>query len=170
LRASGSQGVAYREVCAGAPNRRPHYASSPFGPGPTGESMSALRSPFPIRPVCALLIPAVVACGCTTMRVVQRPVAPGNIDSAASGMASVRPGDEVRVTLRDGRQVRFEVLAVDSTGIVALDRSRYATPDILRVERRSFSGAKTAILLAAGVATFVLVLYAVAVASLAGNF
>jgi len=104
------------------------------------------------------------------MRVVQRPAAPGTTDPAASAVETVRAGDQVRVTLRDGRQFRFQVLAVDNTGIVAVDHSRYDTADILRLERKSFSGAKTAILVAAGVATFVLVMYAVALASLAGNF
>jgi len=132
--------------------------------------MRVLRAAFTIRPVCALLIPAVVACGCTTMRVVQRPAAPGTTDPPASAVETVRAGDQVRVTLRDGRQFRFQVLAVDNTGIVAVDHSRYDTADILRLERKSFSGAKTAILVAAGVATFVLVMYAVALASLAGNF
>ena len=133
MRASGSQGAAYRELWRRAqPNRRPHYASSRFGPGPTGESVSALRSPFTVRPVCAFVMAAVVAWGCTTMRVVQRPVAPGNIDSAASVMATVRPGDEVRVTLRDGRQFRFEVLAVDSAGNAvnawAMSYQRFLSP------------------------------------------
>jgi hypothetical protein len=55
------------------------------------------------------------------------------------------------VTLRDGRRVRFKVQAVDDKGVVAANRARYEAMDILLIERRSFSGTKTAILVGAGV-------------------
>ena len=84
-------------------------------------------------------------------------------------MWTVSPGDEVRITLRDGRRITGKVHAVDSTGVVAVDRVRYEAADILTLERKSFSGSKTAILVAAGFAAFVLVAYAAALGSLAGN-
>jgi hypothetical protein len=104
------------------------------------------------------------------MRVVPRPVVPGSIDTTASAARAVSAGDQVRITLRDGRLVSFKVLVDDSAGIVAVDNSRYEMADIVTLERKGLSGTRTVILVAAGIATFVLVLYAVAVASLAGNF
>lgn len=85
-------------------------------------------------------------------------------------MWAVSPGDEVRITLRDGRRITVKVQTIDATGVVAVDRLRYEAADILTVERKSFSGPKTAILVAAGVAAFLFVAYAAAVGGLAGNF
>jgi hypothetical protein len=129
-----------------------------------------LRAACAILLVCALSMSSIASTGCSTMRPIARPVAPGNIDSGAVGMWGVSPGDVVRITLRDGRRITVKVQTVDATGVVAVDRLRYEAADILTLERKSFSGPKTAILVAAGIAAFVLVAYAAAVASLAGNF
>jgi hypothetical protein len=81
----------------------------------------------------------------------------------------LRPGDDVRVTFRDGRRVRFEVQAVDDKGLVAKDGARYEADDILLVERRSFSGVKTAILVGAGVAVTMWILVGIAYGKLASG-
>ena len=128
--------------------------------------MSALRVRPIGRMIFVLSISVATATGCTTMR----PVAAVNIDPAAAPLWGVKPGDRVRLTLRDGRRVSFEVYSLDAGGIVAIDRTRYETQEILAVERRSFSGAKTTLLVAGGFGAFLLLLYAAAVASLGGNF
>jgi hypothetical protein len=81
-------------------------------------------------------------------------------------MWTARPGDDVRVTLKDGRRVRFKVHSVDDKGIVAGNRARYEATDIVLIERRTFSTTKTVFLVGAGIALAVCIAYAAATASL----
>jgi protein involved in polysaccharide export with SLBB domain len=87
--------------------------------------------------VCALT----VTTGCTSMH--RAPVV-----AAAREPSSwrVSPGDEVRVTTRDGRRAQFTVQAVDTAGIIARDGPRFELTDIVALERRQFSGVKTGLL------------------------
>jgi hypothetical protein len=112
----------------------------------------------------ALVVP--VASGCTTMRPIGRTA---NLSQPSPSIWTLRPGDDVRVTFRDGRRVRFEVQAVDDKGLVAKDGARYEADDILLVERRSFSGVKTAILVGAGVAVTMWILVGIAYGKLASG-
>ena len=101
------------------------------------------------------------------MRPIGRSVSPGE---PSPSIWTVQPGDEVRVTLRDGRRVRFTVQAVDDRGIVATNRARYETTDILLMERKSFSGLKTGILVAAGIGLTLFILAGLAGVAAAAGF
>lgn len=119
--------------------------------------------PCVVRLVCLLAILAVSATGCSSMHRVP-------VVAAGSAQASDRvgPGDEVRVTMRDGRQARFTVQRVEDAALVAGDGTRYEITDIVTLERRAFSGGRTALLVAGVVGGVLFFAYAVAVASL-GN-
>ncbi len=97
----------------------------------------------PFRLVALLTASALVGSGCTSMHQVPV-VAPG--PSLTTPM--VKPGDDVRVTMRDGRTARFTVGQVDVSAITARGGERYATDEIATVERRTFSAAKTTVLVA----------------------
>ena len=119
--------------------------------------------PCVVRLVCLLTVFAVNASGCSSMHRVP-------VVAAGSAPAGDRigPGDEVRVTLRDGRQARFTVQRVEETALIAADGTRYENADIVTLERRAFSGGRTALLVAGVVGGVLFFAYAVAVASL-GN-
>lgn len=119
--------------------------------------------PCVVRLVCLLTIFAVSVSACTSMHRV--PVVAA--DPAQIGDKIV-PGDEVRVTMRDGRQARFTVQRVEEAALIASDGARYENPDIVTLERRTFSGGRTALLVAGVVGGALFFAYAVAVASL-GN-
>lgn len=63
----------------------------------------------------------------------------------------VEPGDHLRLTLVDGRRVRLTVKAVAPDAIVAANDARYPFADVRAVERRQFSGRRTALLAVGGV-------------------
>lgn len=87
----------------------------------------------------------VASTGCRSLR----PVTPET--TAAQPAWNVRPGDDLRLTLTDGRAVTCTVAAVESGAIVAKDGARYPFADIRQVERREVSGGKTAALVGGGV-------------------
>jgi hypothetical protein len=103
---------------------------------------------------------AVALSGCTSMRPV--PV----VTTPAPQSAAARPvghGDDVRVTLRDGRVVRFTVQAVEPGRLISADGMAYNVTDIVSLERRGFSGVKTVLLLASlpvGVFLFIAAVFA----------
>jgi hypothetical protein len=105
--------------------------------------------------VCALL-----GNGCTSMRPVAV-VAPG----APQAPTAIKVGDHVRVTMRGGRTARFTVEHVDVSGITARDGEKYPMDEILTLERRSVSAAKTTLLIVSVVGGVYLVLYAIAAAA-----
>jgi hypothetical protein len=78
-----------------------------------------------------------------------RPVTPET--TAAQTAWNVRPGDDLRLTLADGRAVTCTVAAVEAGVIVAEGGARYPFADIRRVERREVSAGKTAALVGGGV-------------------
>jgi hypothetical protein len=59
----------------------------------------------------------------------------------------LKPGDTVVVETSDGEQGPFVVDRIDGDTIVARGGARFTRQDILRLERRTFSGPKTAILI-----------------------
>ena len=123
-----------------------------------------LGQPLEFRVVCLLTALAVAGNGCTSMH---RLGSAGPEPLASFG--SIEPGDEVRLTTRDGREHRFTVKSVTASSLVAADGSSYELADVLILDRRQFNGLKTTLLIG-GVAAGVLVLaYAYAVASVAGN-
>jgi hypothetical protein len=116
----------------------------------------------PSRLACLLTAFAVAGNACTSMHPVPM-VTPGSAQSTAT----VKPGDKVRLTMRDGRSVTFVVQEVDNTAIVAQGSTRYPLDDITTLERKGFSGPKTAALVAGAAAVALLFAWAAAVASLA---
>ena len=89
--------------------------------------------------VCSLAASAV---GCTSMKTIH-PVT----DPATATFGSVKVGDTVVVQTRDGRRARFTIQQIDSDAIVSQDGVRYARGEITRLQRRSFSVWKTALLI-----------------------
>ena len=120
--------------------------------------MPRIRALCVTRLVCVLTILALVAPGCRSMHRVPLTTPP------ESSSWRISAGDQVRVTLQDGRRVRFKVQTADGHTLVAQDGTRYERADIVTVERRSFSVTKTA-LLAAGIWFGLFVIAAIAVAS-----
>ena len=124
--------------------------------------MKILRTMCIMQLVCTL---SLLTTGCTSMH----PAALVNT-APQPPVWRVKPGDTVRLTMQDGRRVRFMVRAADPDGIVdgivANDGSRYATADITSVERRQLSWVKTTVLGSAVYVGVVLVLAAGATAQL----
>jgi hypothetical protein len=89
---------------------------------------------------CALSASALTMNGCTSMHRTPVNVAP------QPPSPHLRSGDEVHVTMRDGRRARFRVLTADAASIIARDGSKYDRADILTIEQRQFSGVKTTLL------------------------
>lgn len=79
-----------------------------------------------------------VLAGCRSLRSVPPET------TAAQPAWNVRPGDDLRLTLTNGRSVTCTVAAVESDVIVAKDGARYPFTDIREVERREISSGKTA--------------------------
>jgi protein involved in polysaccharide export with SLBB domain len=125
--------------------------------------MRAGRSPA-FRLVTVLTALAMSASACTSLHPVPVVAAsqPGSPDP-------IQPGDEVRVTMHDGRRTAFVVGAVQDTAIVARDGTHYPHDQIAVLERKGFSGPKTGILIGSLVAGFLFISYAIAVASLLGD-
>jgi hypothetical protein len=124
--------------------------------------MLVIRAACFTRLVCALVASSLAMAGCSSMHRVPNTVA----TSALSGR-HVSVGDDVRVTMNDGRRVEFAVQSVNDEAIVARDGTRYERTDVLTIERRAFDLRKTAIRTAAWFgaivgASFLLVILGVA--------
>ena len=102
---------------------------------------------MPTRVLCILCICSQL-CGCTSMRAMTSPVA---------------PGDTVRVVTRDHRELSLAVERVDAERICS-DRECVRTEDVATLEKREFDTLKTAGI----VLLFVLLLGAAAAAGSAG--
>src|SRR5712691_11757115 len=114
--------------------------------------------------ICIMVASCLASTGCTTVRVIP----PTGIGGAPS-LSRIKRGDEVTVLTRDGQLSTFHVLIVENEALVADDHTRYERRDLVRLERRELSKAKT-IGLAAGATAATLVLYlARAVASFFGG-
>ena len=59
----------------------------------------------------------------------------------------LQPGDTVVVQTTDGEQGTFVVDRIDGDTIVTRGGTTFTRPDIVRLERRAFSGPKTAVLI-----------------------
>jgi hypothetical protein len=82
----------------------------------------------------------------------------------------VTVGDSVRLTMRDGRHHDLTIRTVDTGAIVGSDGTRYDQADILAVERRQFSGTKTAVLAGGLIAGAILIALAAAQAAVLGGW
>jgi hypothetical protein len=126
--------------------------------GGTSESARALM--FIRRAIAGiLLVTVILTTGCTSMRTIDPATVPG---PAASHPLNV--GDTVIVETRDRSRWRFVVQEVTEDAIIARGGRRFERADILRVQRKSFSTAKT-VTLAGVVCLGVFVLYGLAVVS-----
>lgn len=97
--------------------------------------------------ICRRLIATVLAggltlAGCTSMKTI-RPASPGE-----PPFGPVQAGDIVVVQTREGVSARFVVKKIDDEALIAADRRHYARSDLLRVQRKTLSGWKTAVLIA----------------------
>ena len=89
------------------------------------------------RLACAVLCAALLS-GCSSMRTIQPATAP---DQPAFG--AVEAGDTVRIRLRSGERLEFEVEQIQGSTIVAKGGTRFSREDIVQLQRASFSHVKT---------------------------
>jgi hypothetical protein len=114
-----------------------------------------------LRAVSLLMSVTMAGGACTSMHPV-----PVVTASQPTSPNPIQPGDEVRVTMHDGRRTVLVVGAVHDTAIVARDGTRYPHDQIAVLERKEFSGPKTGILIGGIVAGVLFIAYAIAVVSL----
>lgn len=84
------------------------------------------------RLVAIVTASAVLGCGCTSLHPVAM-VAPGS----TQGTTAVKVGDDVRLTMRDGRTAQFTVEHVDVSAITAQGGEKYATDESVWRRRAS---------------------------------
>ena len=92
--------------------------------------------------VILLLVLALAGSGCTSMHTVH-PAAPG----APPTTTTLKPGDVLKVTMHDGRTAKFTVWRVEPSAITANGGASYATNEIAKLERLSFSVTETSALI-----------------------
>ena len=95
------------------------------------------------RSIAVVLIGVFVLAGCTSTQRI-RPAVPGQ-----PPFATVQPGDSITVVTRSGQETSLIVQQVEGGTLVASDGRRFASSDLVRIEKKEFSGAKTAGLVAA---------------------
>jgi hypothetical protein len=84
--------------------------------------------------ISSLLIIGASASGCTTMR----PITP----TPTAIEETVRPGDKVRVTTRDNRELEFEVQEITENRLVG-EQVKVTFSDIGNIERKESNPVKT---------------------------
>jgi hypothetical protein len=110
------------------------------------------------RLVASILLTALTLTGCTTMQTI-RPASPGG-----PPFGTLQAGDTVVVVTRGGDQTSFAVQRIEGETLVARDGRRYLASDLVRVERKAVSRAKTAWLIAGiGAGVFMVVALTVGV-------
>ena len=102
--------------------------------------------------------------GCTSMKTIRPNSVPG---SPAWGKLQV--GDTVIVQIANRERWRFVVHQIDGDAIIAPNGRRFERSDIVRLQRKSFSGPKTAGLIA-GIFGAVYVLIGMAMAAAYDSF
>ena len=95
------------------------------------------------RFIAAVLVGTLTSASCSSLKTV-RPVSPGE-----TPRRPVQSGDTVVVLTRDGASARFVVQQIEGQTLIATDGRRFAGSDLVRVERKEFSGPKTVGLIAA---------------------
>jgi hypothetical protein len=102
-----------------------------------------MRKPFMKwnRVVTCVLACSLLLSGCTSVRRIQPATAPGQ-----PIYGPLKPGDTVVVQTADGQEGSFVVDRIDGETIVVRGGTRFTRQEIVRLERRAFSGPKTAIL------------------------
>ncbi|HEV8210589.1 MAG TPA: hypothetical protein VGP77_10725 [Vicinamibacterales bacterium] len=97
-----------------------------------------------------------------------RPVSIASV--AGTPASSIHTGDQLRLTLRDGRRVKLTVGGLEATAIVARFGVRYELNDILTVERQELNKGKTGLLVAGLVGGALFLYIAVAAGNAYGTF
>jgi hypothetical protein len=95
------------------------------------------------RLLASILLGAFAVAGCTSMQSI-RPAMPGD-----GPFRALQTGDTVVVLTKGGEQASFVVQQIEGDTLVASDGRRFVVGNLVRVERKAFSGAKTAGLIAA---------------------
>jgi hypothetical protein len=102
------------------------------------------------RAIAAVVAAALVVASCTTTR----PIDPG---APARIVEEVQPGDRVKITTRDGRELEFEVVTVEPDALVGAEQ-RVARGEIANLEVTQTSVAKTSALVGGIYLAFFLVM------------
>ena len=105
--------------------------------------MRAIHHACALRLVCVLTASAVAMVGCTSMH----PVPVVTATAPQQVVPPVKPGDDILITMRDGRTAKFQVETVEPGAIIASGGTKYQMADILEVTRREFSWPKTTLLI-----------------------
>ena len=113
------------------------------------------------RRVASVLVACllITATGCTSMRTIPLNSVPG-----APAWGKLQAGDTVIVQMANRERWRFVVQQIDGDALVAPNGRRFERSDIIQVQRKSFSGPKTAGLIA-GIVGAVYVAIGIALAS-----
>lgn len=114
------------------------------------------------RLIALVLVSALTSAGCTSMKTIH-PASPGE-----PPFGPVQIGDTVVVLTRGGEQACFVVQGMDGETLIASTGRRYVRSDLVRLERKAFSGARTAGLIA-GIAGGVFVVVAITVGAWLGK-
>jgi hypothetical protein len=91
----------------------------------------------------ALVTALLPSAACTSMKTIHPATSP---ESATYG--PLKAGDTVRVQTADGQSKRFIVQQINGETIIGPEGQRYTRAEVVRLERKSFSGPKTAGLVA----------------------
>jgi hypothetical protein len=83
----------------------------------------------------------------------------------AAVFATLKVGDNVRITLRNGEKVSFALAEVRADGLVGRGGRHIPYGDMAQLEERHVSGSKTALLIGGAVGLFILISYAAATAA-----
>ena len=113
--------------------------------------------------VCALTSLAVATASCTSMHKVPMVAA----SAGQPAVWQVKAGDTVRVTMRNGSSAEFKVQSVAPDVIVSVDGRRFDSNEIRSVERHGIDGDKTAFAVVAVLALTALVVFGIAVRTIA---
>src|SRR5213075_2136512 len=84
---------------------------------------------------------------------------------AASTEMKLHPGDQVRVTLTDGKTVTFVVATIEPDALVGSDGRRVLYSDMSELEKRHVSAGKTTALIAGAVVVIPLLILVLAAAT-----
>ena len=94
-------------------------------------------------PIAVIVVSALFLNGCHTTTRVGVPDSTPPPPSAAV-FAELKPGDNVRITLRSGEKVGFVLSQARADGLVGQDGRHVPYRDIAQLEKRHFSGSRTA--------------------------
>jgi hypothetical protein len=111
----------------------------------------------------ALITALLPSTACTSMKTIHPATSPG-----APTYGPLKAGDTVRVQIADGQSKRFIVQQIDGEIIIGPEGQHYTRAEVVRLERKSFSGPKT-VGLAAGIFGGFFLLAGIAFASGAGD-